>query len=40
MKRVALGEAVAHLRHLERRGLVEQVAGAWPASYRLVTSEG
>jgi glyoxylase-like metal-dependent hydrolase (beta-lactamase superfamily II) len=36
MKRVALGEAVAHLRHLERRGLVERVPGAWPASYRLV----
>lgn len=36
MKRVALGEAVAHLRHLERRGLVERIAGAWPASYRLV----
>lgn len=36
MKRVALGEAVAHLRHLERRGVVERVPGAWPASYRLV----
>jgi glyoxylase-like metal-dependent hydrolase (beta-lactamase superfamily II) len=36
MKRAALGEAVAHLRHLERRGVVERVAGAWPASYRLV----
>jgi glyoxylase-like metal-dependent hydrolase (beta-lactamase superfamily II) len=35
MKRAALGEAVAHLRHLERRGLVESVPGAWPASYRL-----
>jgi len=38
MKRVALGEAVAHLRHLERRGLVERVPGAWPASYRLVAT--
>lgn len=37
MKRVALGEALAHLRHLETRGLVERVPGAWPASYRLVT---
>ena len=37
MKRVALGEAVAHLRHLETRGVVERVPGAWPASYRLVT---
>jgi glyoxylase-like metal-dependent hydrolase (beta-lactamase superfamily II) len=36
MKRVALGEAVAHLRHLERRGVVERIPGAWPASYRLV----
>ncbi len=36
MKRVALGEAVAHLRHLERRGVAERVPGAWPASYRLV----
>jgi glyoxylase-like metal-dependent hydrolase (beta-lactamase superfamily II) len=35
MKRIALGEALAHLRHLERRGLVERVPGAWPASYRL-----
>jgi glyoxylase-like metal-dependent hydrolase (beta-lactamase superfamily II) len=40
MKRIALGEAVAHLRHLERRGLVERVPGAWPASYRLVTPAG
>jgi glyoxylase-like metal-dependent hydrolase (beta-lactamase superfamily II) len=40
MKRVALGEAVAHLRHLERRGAVERVPGAWPASYRLVTALG
>ena len=40
MKRVALGEAVAHLRHLERRGVVERVAGAWPASYRLATPAG
>jgi glyoxylase-like metal-dependent hydrolase (beta-lactamase superfamily II) len=36
MKRAALGEAVAHLRHLERRGLVERVPGAWPTAYRLV----
>ena len=36
MKRVALGEGVAHLRHLERRGVVERVPGAWPATYRLV----
>ena len=36
MKRVALGEALAHLRHLETRGLAERVPGAWPASYRLV----
>jgi glyoxylase-like metal-dependent hydrolase (beta-lactamase superfamily II) len=40
MKRIALGEAVAHLRHLERRGLVERVAGAWPAAYRLVRPTG
>jgi len=40
MKRVALGEAVAHLRHLERRGLVEQVAGAWPRRTGWFTSEG
>jgi glyoxylase-like metal-dependent hydrolase (beta-lactamase superfamily II) len=40
MKRVALGEAVAHLRHLERRGVVERVPGAWPAAYRLVSSSG
>lgn len=40
MKRVALGEAVAHLRHLERRGQVAQVAGGWPTSYELVTSAG
>jgi glyoxylase-like metal-dependent hydrolase (beta-lactamase superfamily II) len=38
MKRAALGEAVAHLRHLERRGLVERVPGAWPAAYRLVVT--
>jgi glyoxylase-like metal-dependent hydrolase (beta-lactamase superfamily II) len=38
MKRVALGEALAHLRHLETRGLVERVPGAWPASYRLVAA--
>lgn len=40
MKRVALGEAVAHLRHLETRGVVERVPGAWPASYRLVRTAG
>lgn len=40
MKRVALGEAVAHLRHLERRGVVERMVGSWPASYRLVTPAG
>lgn len=38
MKRVALGEALAHLRHLETRGVVERVPGAWPASYRLAAS--
>lgn len=38
MKRVALGEAMAHLRHLERRGVAERVPGAWPASYRLVAT--
>lgn len=38
MKRIALGEAVAHLRHLERRGLVERVPGAWPATYQLVAT--
>jgi glyoxylase-like metal-dependent hydrolase (beta-lactamase superfamily II) len=35
LKRLALGEAVAHLRHLERRGMVARVPGAWPATYRL-----
>ena len=40
MKRVALGEAVAHLRHLERRGLAERIPGAWPASYRLTSGSG
>jgi glyoxylase-like metal-dependent hydrolase (beta-lactamase superfamily II) len=38
MKRVALGEAVAHLRHLETRGVAERVPGAWPASYRLTSA--
>jgi glyoxylase-like metal-dependent hydrolase (beta-lactamase superfamily II) len=38
MKRIALGEALAHLRHLERRGVVERVPGAWPAAYRLVAA--
>lgn len=40
MKRAALGEAVAHLRHLERRGSVERIEAVWPATYRLVSSAG
>jgi glyoxylase-like metal-dependent hydrolase (beta-lactamase superfamily II) len=33
MKRAALGEAFAHLRHLERRGTVRAVPGSRPARY-------
>jgi glyoxylase-like metal-dependent hydrolase (beta-lactamase superfamily II) len=35
MKRVALSEALAHLRYLERRHRVERVAGVFPTSYQL-----
>jgi glyoxylase-like metal-dependent hydrolase (beta-lactamase superfamily II) len=38
MKRVALSEALAHLRFLERRSRVERVPGAFPTTYQLATT--
>lgn len=35
MRRVALAETQAHLRHLERKGTVEELPGPRPRSYRL-----
>jgi glyoxylase-like metal-dependent hydrolase (beta-lactamase superfamily II) len=36
MKRVALSEALAHLRYLERRHRVERIADTFPTTYQLV----
>ncbi|MHB8669457.1 MAG: MBL fold metallo-hydrolase [Acidimicrobiales bacterium] len=38
MKRTALSEAFAHIRHLERQGRVERVPDAWPISYQLTAA--